>query len=286
MFLEPPYIRFAYDVNGKQRFAGWRRLYQLSADFIYRDERGVLKPIVVPAGTVSDLATVPTIPFAVIGAATSIAASWLVTEFFGDLAASAVSALLIALVALLVGYFRPDGPWAAAAIIHDYLYRTGKATRAQADLIFYEVMVETGVAVPVALVMWLAVRVWGCFAYGQRKVVLLAIVVLFGCAASAEAERVLVVFSDPATCRYCRRLERTLGTREVQNKLAAEKVSVRFSNPRRVAPAVLAKYRVDIMPALRLLDVDATQSIERNAHDGDLPAAELLKFLEAADAAP
>lgn len=58
----------------------------------------------------------------------------------------------------------PGGPWAPAAVVHDYLYRTGLLPRAEADAIFYEAM-EPYVRTSKRWVMWLAVRLAGWMAY-------------------------------------------------------------------------------------------------------------------------
>lgn len=59
----------------------------------------------------------------------------------------------------------PGGPWAPASVVHDYLYRTGLVPRAEADAIFYRVMTEAGIRTTKAWLMWLAVRVAGWTAY-------------------------------------------------------------------------------------------------------------------------
>ena len=55
----------------------------------------------------------------------------------------------------------PLGRYNLASLVHDFLYRTGDCTRAQADMIFYDLMEYLGVSYPVRLVMWLGVRVGG-----------------------------------------------------------------------------------------------------------------------------
>ena len=57
-----------------------------------------------------------------------------------------------------------------AAVVHDYLYRLGKATRAICDAVFREAMIADGESLPVALAMWAGVRIGGFFAYkGTNK---------------------------------------------------------------------------------------------------------------------
>ncbi len=64
----------------------------------------------------------------------------------------------------------PDGPYGKAAVVHDYLYRTGGKvdvspahtfTKAEADNIFYEAMGELGVAGWRKWIMYQAVRLFG-----------------------------------------------------------------------------------------------------------------------------
>lgn len=63
--------------------------------------------------------------------------------------------------------FPPLGRWARPAIVHDYLYDRGGAvgprsySRAQADAIFREAMAVVGVPAWRRSVMYVAVRVWG-----------------------------------------------------------------------------------------------------------------------------
>ena len=73
----------------------------------------------VPAGFVTDSASVPT-PF-----------TWLVPRY---------------------------GLYTKAAILHDYLCRTGEVSRADADGLFRRSMRELGVSVPHRYLMWTAVR--------------------------------------------------------------------------------------------------------------------------------
>lgn len=63
--------------------------------------------------------------------------------------------------------FRPDGPGAKAACIHDKLYEERKVSRAVADYIFFHalrVKMKAGgeaFSLPKALLFWLAVRLGG-----------------------------------------------------------------------------------------------------------------------------
>lgn len=59
---------------------------------------------------------------------------------------------------LLQWRFRADGPWADAAVVHDYLYGAGKCSRFFADAVFRDGMAALGVRRWDYLVMYYAVR--------------------------------------------------------------------------------------------------------------------------------
>lgn len=87
-----------------------------------------VKVISVPAGTVTDLATVPR---------------------------------------LLWAFFPPHGRWAKAAIIHDFLYELAIGTKAEADRTFLEAMTVLGVSRFTRAVMYWAARWFGKGNYKQ-----------------------------------------------------------------------------------------------------------------------
>ena len=76
----------------------------------------------------------------------------------------------------------PDGPWAKAAVVHDFLYatsgtghwkrrtdgrtRAGPYTRREADAIFREALANRGVDAFRCFVMWAAVRLGGGRGWG------------------------------------------------------------------------------------------------------------------------
>ena len=65
---------------------------------------------------------------------------------------------------LLWWLFPPFGRYLTAAVVHDYLYQHGSTlgyTRAQADWLFLQIMVEDGVALWRAWLMYRAVRCFG-----------------------------------------------------------------------------------------------------------------------------
>lgn len=63
----------------------------------------------------------------------------------------------------------PDGKYAKAAIIHDYLYDNALRTKKEADLIFLDRMTVLGVPKWKRIVMYLAVRWFGRGMYGKER---------------------------------------------------------------------------------------------------------------------
>lgn len=68
----------------------------------------------------------------------------------------------------------PTGKYGKAAVIHDYLYRTGEAngeavTKDYADAVFRRAMEELGVGRVRRTLMWLAVSVFGRGIWKQRR---------------------------------------------------------------------------------------------------------------------
>lgn len=62
----------------------------------------------------------------------------------------------------------PSGPWAPAAVVHDFCYRTKFLSRVEADQLFRDACIELGVRRTKAWVMWLALRSAGWKAYGAQ----------------------------------------------------------------------------------------------------------------------
>lgn len=101
--------------------------WQLLATFEYHvGDYPSTDVIRVPAGTVTDLASVPR---------------------------------------LLWALFPPHGRWAKAAIIHDYLYANAIGSKAYADRTFLEAMEVLGVSWMVRRLMYWAVRIGGRGSY-------------------------------------------------------------------------------------------------------------------------
>jgi hypothetical protein len=61
--------------------------------------------------------------------------------------------------------FPPTGKYGKAAVVHDFLYRTGKLTRRECDAVFYNAMKSLGVRFFTRWSMWGAVRLFGWAAY-------------------------------------------------------------------------------------------------------------------------
>lgn len=57
--------------------------------------------------------------------------------------------------------FPPFGAWDEAAVLHDWLYRTGCRPRAEADAALYHGSIECGASRAKAWLMWAAVRLFG-----------------------------------------------------------------------------------------------------------------------------
>src|SRR5687767_6014245 len=62
----------------------------------------------------------------------------------------------------------PYGRYAAAAIVHDWLYHRGVMMRITADRVFLEAMGSLGVLIGVRYVMWAAVRLFGWLAWERN----------------------------------------------------------------------------------------------------------------------
>lgn len=62
---------------------------------------------------------------------------------------------------LLRWLFPPDGPWLAAAVLHDFLYGLKGCTRFLADALFREAMAGLKVTWKQRVIMYYAVRLFG-----------------------------------------------------------------------------------------------------------------------------
>ena len=61
--------------------------------------------------------------------------------------------------------FPPAGRWGPAAVLHDFLYRTGLVPRSEADQLFREASEDLGVPAWIRWSMWAALRAAGWQAY-------------------------------------------------------------------------------------------------------------------------
>ena len=114
-FAKPLRIERIEDTSGDGR-GTWRLL----ATLIYEsDSHGVIR---VPKGFVTDLASVPRVPFA---------------------------------------YLLTGGIGHAAAVVHDWLYSSHQLDRSTSDAIFHEALLVLGVPGWQAWLMWAGVRVGG-----------------------------------------------------------------------------------------------------------------------------
>lgn len=103
--------------------------WELLAEFDYHVGSYPSDSIIrVPAGTVTDLASVPRLLWAI---------------------------------------FPPHGRWAKAAIVHDYLYAQAVGTKDYADRIFLEAMEVLGVSYLTRTLMYWAARLFGRGSYKQ-----------------------------------------------------------------------------------------------------------------------
>jgi hypothetical protein len=115
-FLTPLDLRRIEDTS-----ADGRGTWRLLSDLIYRsDVAGIT--VTAPTGFITDLASVPRMPFA---------------------------------------HMLTAGTGHAAAVIHDVLYSGHQVTRAMADDVFYEALLVLGVPKWRAWLMWSGVRIGG-----------------------------------------------------------------------------------------------------------------------------
>ena len=76
---------------------------------------------------------------------------------------------LASVPSVLSGVFHPEGAWAKAAVVHDFLYKTAMVERLMADLIFWEAMQVLNVSRPIRLGFFFAVRLFGHRAYQRAR---------------------------------------------------------------------------------------------------------------------
>lgn len=70
---------------------------------------------------------------------------------------------------VLWAIFPPFGPYTKAAVLHDWLYQLGKATRAEADRAFLDAMAELDVPRIARMAMYYGVRFGGGAAWSEYQ---------------------------------------------------------------------------------------------------------------------
>lgn len=65
--------------------------------------------------------------------------------------------------------FKPDGPWAKAAVIHDWLCNDLSVSNIAKDSIFYEALGVLGIGKVVSFFLFLGVRIWHLFFDPKRN---------------------------------------------------------------------------------------------------------------------
>lgn len=129
-FLDPLDLEYQDTTKEPQTF-------KVLQPFHYLTELGYT--ICVPAGFITDMASVPQVLWAILP---------------------------------------PDGPYGKAAVVHDYLYRTGGRvdvspahafSKAESDLIFYQAMGELGVSWWRRQIMYRAVQIFGGSSFKGEK---------------------------------------------------------------------------------------------------------------------
>ena len=127
-----------------QSIRSGRSLWGLQRELIYVAGAARRETITIPAGFVTDLASIPR---------------------------------------LVWSFYPPDGPWVKAAVVHDFLYYTqgdgewyGRKgvsrerpySRAESDDILREAMADRGVGAWAQFVIWAAVRLGGAIGWARK----------------------------------------------------------------------------------------------------------------------
>jgi hypothetical protein len=126
---EKPDLGFAYLADGRRKFLDGRPVYRLKQQHSYARDGFI--PFVIPQDFETDLSSVP---------------RWLAC------------------------FISPsDEGFAEAGIIHDWLYRNGPLTRANADLLFRELLIEWHVSWWKAWAAYIALRIFGARNYTTTR---------------------------------------------------------------------------------------------------------------------
>lgn len=148
-----------------------------------------------------------------------------------------------------------DQGFMEAGLVHDWCYRQGPYTRAMADLLFRELLRESGVSWFKAWSAYLALRCFGKRNYTTQRLILFAACLLLFCASAAHAETVLLQFSHDR-CPYCRVLDRSFADPQVQSEMIAAKATRRYLDTNGMTEAQLVEWKVTGVPVLVLGETD------------------------------
>lgn len=142
-FREKLYLVLLENQFGASLRSG-RALWALQSSLSYQTGSDPHEVITVPAGFVTDLASIPR-------------PVW--------------------------SFYPPDGPWVKGAVVHDFLYytqgdgrwsnqigisRDRPYSRAEADHVLYEAMVDRGIGAWARFVIWAAVRMGGAVGWALK----------------------------------------------------------------------------------------------------------------------
>lgn len=139
-----------------------RWVFELVEPLVYLDP--ILGTRVVPAGFVSDLASIRILRDVCRYALLLALAAWLIGWGWVNHAALVVALVALALYALTAGY------GLRASILHDYEYLRGELTRRQADGLYYRALhLGDGTAAWRSSIFWCGVRLGGAWRYRYAK---------------------------------------------------------------------------------------------------------------------
>lgn len=135
--------------------------WRLAEQFMFLSRTGTV--VTAPVGFITDLASIP--PVAWIGGA-------LITlGLLGNFLTHWTNLLLCAglLCVFLAPMLKPSGRYTAAAVLHDWIYRTHAFPRWHADYLFVEMMAVTGVPRWQRWLLFVNVRAFGWIAWRNQR---------------------------------------------------------------------------------------------------------------------
>jgi len=135
----------------------WKLLKSFSYHVGSRNSKDVIK---VPAGFVTDFASIPNFLITILGLVSLFLGNYLNIEWL----------FILGIISILSASIMPNsGKYGKAAVIHDYLYHAKERSRKMSDLIFLEAMEESNVNLVERTVMYRAVRWFGFLSWKKRK---------------------------------------------------------------------------------------------------------------------